>query len=122
MSTLSSAAYQPGANLQSTDVAHYPQDVLNNPLPVLLDFWGPACAHCLSLMPAIEKIAAQYAGRLAVFKIQSRENWRVAVQIKVSTLPTLVLFKGGQEIERLSGEIKPQEIEQAVRRLVDKQE
>ncbi len=73
-------------------------------------------------MPAIEKIAAQYAGRLAVFKIQSRENWRVAVQIKVSTLPTLVLFKGGQEIERLSGEIKPQEIEQAVRRLVDKQE
>lgn len=106
------------AGVGATDVEHFEQDVLKSKLPVLLDFWGPACAPCLGLMPAVERLAYKYAGRLAVFKIQSRENWRVAVQLKVSALPTMVLFKDGVERERLTGEITPAIIEEAIERLL----
>jgi thioredoxin 1 len=102
-----------------TDAAHFDEDILGSPLPVMLDFWGPTCAPCLALMPSIEKLAARYAGKLAVYKIQSRENWRVAVQLKVLSLPTFILFKGGEETQRLTGDLTPAQLADAVEALLN---
>jgi len=101
-----------------TDTDKFEDDVLKNPLPVLLDFWGPQCGPCLSLMPSVKKLAAKYAGELAIYKIESRPNWRVAVKLKVSSLPTMILFKGGEEQARLTGDITPAGIEQAIKEVL----
>ncbi|MFH1926921.1 MAG: thioredoxin domain-containing protein [Chloroflexota bacterium] len=107
-----------GGNVMATDADKFDEDVLKNPLPVLLDFWGPQCGPCLSLMPSVEKLAAKYAGELAVYKIESRPNWRVAVKLKVSSLPTMILFKEGEEQVRLTGDVTPVGIEQAIKEVL----
>ena len=100
--------------VMATDADKFEHDVLNSPLPVLLDFWGPQCGPCLGLMPSVERLAAKYAGKLAVYKIESRPNWRVAVRLKVGSLPTMILFVDGEENARLTGDITPGDIEQAI--------
>lgn len=101
-----------------TDTDHFEEDVLNNPLPVLLDFWGPSCAPCIALMPILDRLAARHEGQLAAFKIHSRENWRVAVRLGVTSLPTILLLKGGIEKVRLTGDISPADVEAAIRKLL----
>ena len=105
--------------VMATDTENFEQDVLNNSLPVLLDFWGPQCAPCLSLMPSVDKLAAKYAGKLAVYKIESRPNWRVAVKLKVSSLPTMILFADGEEKARLTGDITPVQMEEAIKAVLE---
>ena len=107
------------STVMTTDTAKFEQDVLNNPLPVLLDFWGPQCGPCLSLMPSVDKLATKYAGKLAVYKIESRPNWRVAVKLKVSSLPTMILFKAGEEKVRLTGDITAAKIEEAIKNVLE---
>ena len=107
-----------GSIVLVTDTDGFEEDVLKSPLPVLLDFWGPQCGPCLSLIPSVEKLAAKYAGELAVYKIESRPNWRVAVKLKVSSLPTMIVFKEGEEQARLTGDVTPVGIEQAIKEVL----
>ena len=107
-----------GGHVVATDTDKLEEDVVKNPLLVLLDFWGPQCGPCLSLMPSVEKLAAKYAGELAVYKIESRPNWRVAVKLKVSSLPTMILFKDGEEQARLTGDVTPVGIEEAIKEVL----
>lgn len=85
-------------------------EVLEERVPVLVDFWGPACRPCLALMPVVEKIAASHAGSLKVVKVNAAQNRRLCVDLKVLTLPTFLVFKGGQEVARLTGEVTPAEL------------
>ncbi|HWP41942.1 MAG TPA: thioredoxin family protein [Blastocatellia bacterium] len=78
--------------------------------PVLVDFWGPRCAPCLALMPAVEKLADQYEGRLKVVKVNASENRKLCIQLRVLGLPTFLLFIGGNEVARKTGEIKAGEL------------
>ena len=98
----------------ATNAAQFGADVEENPLPVLLDFYTPECGPCMALAPYLDEIAAAYAGRLSVFKIHSRDNWRVTVKLGVSSLPTMLLLKDGNEVSRLTGEIKPEDIREEI--------
>ena len=79
--------------------------------PVLLDFWGPRCAPCLALMPFVEKLADQFKDQLKVVKVNSMENRKLCIQLKVMSLPTFLLFREGQEVARKTGEITAGELE-----------
>jgi len=79
--------------------------------PVLVDFWGPRCGLCLALMPYVEQIAEQYNGRLKVVKVNAQENRRLCVQLKVMSLPTFLFFAQGQEVDRMTGDVKAHELE-----------
>ncbi|MGD2146154.1 MAG: thioredoxin domain-containing protein [Anaerolineae bacterium] len=102
-----------------TNTEQFREDVENNPLPVLLDFYTPECGPCMALAPYLDEVAAAYAGRLSVIKIHSRDNWRVTVKLGVTSLPTMLLLKGGNEVSRLTGEIRPEDIREAIDRVLD---
>jgi len=78
-------------------------EVVQAELPVLTDFWAIWCAPCHMIAPILEEIAAEYVGQLKVAKLDVDSNPRTATQFGVMSIPTLILFKNGQAVERLVG-------------------
>lgn len=92
--------------------------VVRSPVPVLLDLWAPWCGPCLMLAPTLEKLAAEWGGRVRVAKLNVDENPAIAARFQARSIPLMVLLKNGQEMERLVGVQPPQTIRQRVERLL----
>jgi thioredoxin 1 len=80
---------------------------------VLVDFWGPRCQPCLQMMPTVEKLEEESAGAVKVVKVNASENRDVCRELRVFGLPTYLLLRDGEELERLSGEVSKEDIEKA---------
>ena len=83
---------------------NFDPEVLQSKEPVLVDFWGPQCKPCLALMPAVEELEKDYAGRLKVAKLNAAENRMLCAKLRVLSLPTFLVYKDGIEINRLVGD------------------
>ena len=81
--------------LSSSTDATFPADVLQCPLPVLVDFWGEWCGPCKAMLPTLEQLATDYAGRAKIVKVEMDKNQQTAMAWRVRAAPTLLLFKGG---------------------------
>ena len=99
---------------------NYEKEALNSLIPVLVDFWGPRCTHCLALMPIVEEIEEKYKDRLKVTKLDASQNRRLCMNLKVMGLPTFILYQAGKEIERVVGEITPVQLKVKVAAFMDK--
>ena len=73
-------------------------DVLESPVPVLVDYWAEWCPPCKMIAPLLEKTAADFAGRLTVAKVDIDENPQLASRYHVRSIPTLMLFRNGQPV------------------------
>ena len=83
--------------------ANFAAEVERSPLPVLLDMWAPWCGPCGMVAPVVEELAAEMAGRVRVAKLNVDENPATAARFRVQSIPTLLLLKGGRELDRIVG-------------------
>jgi len=86
--------------------ATFAADVEHSPLPVLLDAWAPWCGPCRIIAPVVEQLATELAGRARVAKLNVDQNPVVATRLDVRSIPMLLVFKGGREVDRIIG-VKP---------------
>jgi thioredoxin 1 len=94
----------------------FEEEVLKSSQPVLVDFWATWCGPCRMMSPTVDAIAAEYAGRVKVGKLNVDENQTVAGRFGIRSIPTLLLFKAGQIQEQVVG-TAPKD---AISRLLDK--
>lgn len=88
--------------LEVTD-ANFEQEVKKAGVPVLVDFWAPWCGPCRKLSPTIDEISAEYGEKLKVVKVNTDENTKIAQEFSISGIPSLLVFKDGEAVERLVG-------------------
>lgn len=86
--------------------------------PVALDFYQESCPPCHVLEPRLEKVAARYEGRLPVYRVDVDRDMPVAESFGVMSIPTVLILKGGEEIERLDGLIREKDLEAAFDRVI----
>ena len=83
---------------------NYEIEVLQSKESIMVDFWGPQCRPCLALMPTVERLEKEYAGKIKVAKVNAIENRMLCAKLRVIGLPAYLFYKGGVEINRLAGE------------------
>lgn len=89
---------------------NWDKDVLAAAGPVLVDFWAEWCAPCRMIAPTIEALAAEFAGRVTVGKLNVDENEAVASRYEIRSIPTLLVLKGGQVVEQRVGAASREEL------------
>ncbi|MGG6270387.1 thioredoxin [Leptolyngbya sp. AN03gr2] len=92
------------ATAQVTD-SSFDQEVLQSEVPVLVDFWAPWCGPCRMVAPVVDEIATQYEGKVKVVKLNTDENPGVASKYGIRSIPTLMIFKGGQRVDMVVGAV-----------------
>lgn len=90
-------------NLVNFTDANFQSEVLESAQPVLVDFWAPWCGPCKMLTPTIEQLAVDYAGKVKVGKLNTDEAQQVAVKFRIESIPTMIVFKNGQPVDRMMG-------------------
>ena len=103
-------------NVKDVSDSNFESDVLQSDRPVLVDFWAAWCAPCRMLAPTVEAVAEKYAGNARVVKLNVDENPSVSQRYGIKGIPTLILFKGGKEEERVVGATS----KEAIARMIDK--
>ncbi len=81
----------------------FKKEVLENDIPVLVDFWAPWCGPCRTLGPIVEELAREFDGKIKVCKLNVDENQTIAGEYRITSIPTILLFKGGKVVDQIMG-------------------
>ena len=94
--------------------ANFEEEVLKSEIPVLVDFYADWCGPCQMMAPVIEQLAGEYEGRVKIGKLNVDENPDIAVQYKVMSIPTMIIFRNGEVFSKEVGASSKKEVEKAI--------
>ena len=107
-----------GLGVLEVNDANFDQEVLRSEQPVLVDFWAVWCGPCKAIAPIVDGVAAAYAGKLKVAKVNVDQNGATPSRYGVRGIPTLMFFKGGKVADQVVGYVAQDVIEEKVKRLI----
>jgi thioredoxin 1 len=102
-----------GNALEFTD-SNFQSEVLESPVPVLVDFWAPWCGPCRMIGPVIEELSAENAGSFKIGKVNVDDNNRLAMTYNVASIPTIMIFSGGRLVQQMMGVQPKARLQQAL--------
>jgi thioredoxin 1 len=97
------------ADVMEVDEKNFETEIAGSEKPALVDFWAPWCGPCRMMHPIIESLAGEFEGRAVVARCNVDENPSLAAKFSVTAIPTLILFKGGAQVDSMVG-VSPQEV------------
>lgn len=106
-----------GQNVVEVTDANWQSEVLQSPTPVMVDFWAGWCGPCRALAPTIEAVADAHAGKVKVCKLDVDGNPNTAAQYAIRSIPTILLFKGGQQVGQLVGNVPKGAIDELLKKI-----
>jgi len=112
-----SAGGFPSHPVEVTDL-NFRQEVLFFPMAVVVDCWAPWCGPCRMVTPIMDQLASEYAGRVKIAKLNTDDNPSVASQYGIQSIPTLLFFKNGTQVNKLIGALPKREIEKHLAALI----
>ena len=104
----------PGHDTFAFTDSGFDREVLRSDVPVLVDFWGEGCPPHRQLAPTIDVAASEYAGRLKVGKLDVGANGETAMRYRIRSVPTLLLFKGGQAVDQRVGALGKSDLQEMI--------
>lgn len=102
------------ANVKELSESNFDAEVLQSDQPVLIDFWAPWCGPCRMVGPIVEELAAENADSVVIGKVNIDDNQTLATNYQVSSIPTLMVFKGGEVVDRFVGVQPKNRLQQAL--------
>lgn len=107
-----------GKNIIEINDNTFEQEVLQSDVPVLVDFWAPWCGPCRAIAPVIDELSGEYEGKLKVAKCNVDDNPKTPGRYGIRAIPTLIIFKGGNVSEQITGAVAKSQITAAVDKVV----
>ena len=92
----------------------FESEVIQSSTPVLVDFWAEWCGPCKAIAPTLEELAGDYEGRLKVVKVDVDENREAATRFGIRSIPSLLIFKDGAEVDRILGALPKQQLAEKI--------
>ncbi|PKL79996.1 MAG: thioredoxin [Ignavibacteriae bacterium HGW-Ignavibacteriae-4] len=98
--------------------ANFTEEIKNSDVPVVVDFWAAWCGPCRMIAPIIDELATEYDGKAMIAKVDVDNNQQVAMQYGIRSIPTILMFKGGEQVETIVGAVPKEQIQSKLNALM----